>query len=111
MAPKTYIVKRPHQGDRWYDQGDERVAHPGEVDHLVAAGVLVESGAEDGADDKKAKKAPKNKAAPKPANQAVPSAETKVTDTSTATPEGKGGATPTDGEGGDAKPEGEGGAA
>ncbi|MBV7408199.1 hypothetical protein [Maritimibacter sp. DP1N21-5] len=63
MAKQTYDVKRPHQGDRWYAVGEKRVAQPGEVDHLVARGVLVLHGEDE---------APaKPKAAPKPKNKAV----------------------------------------
>lgn len=36
-----YKVKRPHQGDKWYDEGDTRVADERDVAHLVASGVLV----------------------------------------------------------------------
>lgn len=42
-----YIVKRPHQGDKWYAEGDRRKADARDVAHLVAAGVLVLPEAED----------------------------------------------------------------
>ena len=31
---------RPHQGDKWYNAGDERNADEREVAHLVASGTL-----------------------------------------------------------------------
>lgn len=31
---------RPHQGDKWYDAGDEREADERDVAHLVASGTL-----------------------------------------------------------------------
>jgi hypothetical protein len=36
-----YKVIRPHQGDKWYDQGAPREADARDVAHLVAAGVLL----------------------------------------------------------------------
>lgn len=42
-----YLVKRPHQGDQWYGEGDEREADARDVAHLVAAGVLVPSEEQD----------------------------------------------------------------
>ncbi|WP_083101422.1 hypothetical protein [Pseudophaeobacter leonis] len=35
-----YKVIRPHQGDKWYDQGAPREAEARDVAHLVAAGVV-----------------------------------------------------------------------
>ncbi len=35
-----FDVLRPHQGDKWYAEGDERTADEREVAHLVARGVL-----------------------------------------------------------------------
>lgn len=54
MAKTTYITRRPHQGDKAYFIGDERVGEPADLAHLVESGVLEEK--------KRAK--PKNKAAP-----------------------------------------------
>ena len=36
----TYIVNRTHEGDRFYNAGEERTAEADTVAHLVAAGVL-----------------------------------------------------------------------
>ena len=47
-----YEVLRRHQGDKFYEQGDERNASEVDVSHLVKSGVLKEK-----VDDK-----PKNKA-------------------------------------------------
>lgn len=58
-----YTVKRAHQGDQWYDEGDEREAKEADVQHLVDKGVLVPAG-------EKAEPKPKNKAAPAPKNKA-----------------------------------------
>lgn len=63
-----YIVKRAHQGDKWYAEGDERVAREGDVGHLVARGVLEPVG---GKAKKKAVSAPKNKAVTAPQNKAA----------------------------------------
>ncbi|TCU25291.1 hypothetical protein [Rhizobium laguerreae] len=60
MAKKTYNVIRPHQGDRWYEQGETREAEPVDVKHLVP-GTLVLA---------KAEPTPQNKAAPAPKNKA-----------------------------------------
>lgn len=57
---QTYTVARPHMGERFYAEGDEREADPRDVAHLVAKGVLREKAAEK----------PANKAARKPANKA-----------------------------------------
>ena len=43
-----YKVKRPHQGDKWYDVGDTRDAKPNSVAHLVASGTLVEPSDDEG---------------------------------------------------------------
>lgn len=51
-----YTVKRAHQGDQWYNEGDEREAREGDVQHLVDRGVL------EPAAEKKAAQKPKNKA-------------------------------------------------
>tara|TARA_R110002049_G_scaffold23545_10_gene83653 strand:- start:40771 stop:40959 length:189 start_codon:yes stop_codon:yes gene_type:complete len=58
-----YLVKRAHQGDKWYAEGAKRDANPSEVTHLVERGVLVD--AEKLAPAVKNKKAPpvKNKGA------------------------------------------------
>ncbi|MQU72346.1 hypothetical protein [Sinorhizobium meliloti] len=40
---KTYDVLRQHYGDKQYLKGDIRQADPGEVKHLVDAGVLKEA--------------------------------------------------------------------
>jgi hypothetical protein len=61
MAKKTYEVLRPHQGDRFYAQGETREAESADVAHLVKSGTLVET---------KAQKQPQNKAAPAPKNKA-----------------------------------------
>lgn len=53
-----YIVKRPHQGDKWYSEGANREAPAQDVAHLVANGVLVPS--EAAAEDR----APADKVAP-----------------------------------------------
>jgi hypothetical protein len=47
-----YLVKRPHQGDKFYNPGDFRDAKENEVRHLLARGVL-----------EKMAEPPKNKAA------------------------------------------------
>lgn len=62
-----FIVKRPHQGDRWYEAGEDREAAETEVQHLVKSGVLVASEA---APEKKAAARVKNKAAKSVANKA-----------------------------------------
>ena len=62
----NYDVRREHQGDRFYRQGDTRTADPSMVAHLVRSGVLVEA-AKGG---RKAEPKPDNKAEPKPANKA-----------------------------------------
>lgn len=51
-----YIVKRAHQGDHWYNEGDEREAREADVQHLVDRDVL------EPASEKKAAAKPKNKA-------------------------------------------------
>jgi len=43
-----YKVLRPHQGDKWYAQGDPREANEGDVAHMVAAKVLAAAGTTDG---------------------------------------------------------------
>ena len=55
-----FTVLRPHQGDRWYDTGDEREARLTEVQHLVDRGVLA-----------KAEPEVETKAEPKARNKAV----------------------------------------
>lgn len=35
-----FLVMRPHQGDKWYRDGDIREARESEVAHLVRGGVL-----------------------------------------------------------------------
>lgn len=72
---KTYIVKRPHEGDKWYNVGDERQARPGDVAHLVRNGVLVEPAAEPEPDkdpepSPTASESAEAKAGPAPANKA-----------------------------------------
>ncbi|MEM6381091.1 MAG: hypothetical protein AAF739_00320 [Pseudomonadota bacterium] len=64
-----FTVKRPHQGDRWYNVGDTREATETSVKHLVAKGVLVpvEAGG-------------KTKAATKPANKGAPTVQNKAAD-------------------------------
>lgn len=52
-----YTVKRSHQGDKWYDEGDTREANPADVGHLVQKGVLV---AQKAAPPLRNKKAPKH---------------------------------------------------
>lgn len=64
-----YIVKRAHQGDKWYDEGDTRDVREGDVAHLVARGVLEPVS---GKAAKKAVEAPKNKAVTAPKNKAAP---------------------------------------
>lgn len=76
MTTKSYLVKRAHKGDKIYKEGDVRKAQPGEVDHLVARGVLEEKRAEETPKSgKKAAPAPKNKAAPEVENKAGPASE------------------------------------
>ncbi|TDK51143.1 hypothetical protein [Antarcticimicrobium luteum] len=60
-----YIVKRPHQGDRWYAEGAVREADEREVAHLVANGVLMPDGGPDEGPDVAAAEggAPADKAA------------------------------------------------
>ncbi|WP_299938587.1 hypothetical protein [uncultured Pelagimonas sp.] len=76
-----YLVKRPHEGDKWYNPGDIREANPQTVKHLVDRGVLVVKPADEDpvetvkqavvkAADKKAKAKPENKAAQVPADKA-----------------------------------------
>lgn len=62
---KTYDVLRQHTGDKPYKKGDTREANPGDVKHLVDAGVLqeVKAKAEKPAANKAEKAAPKNKSA------------------------------------------------
>ena len=57
-----YTVKRAHQGDKWYSEGDEREAKEADVAHLVGS-VLepVKTKAEPPVKNK-AVSAPKNKA-------------------------------------------------
>lgn len=43
MAEETYVVAREHLGDKEYAVGDERVADPNDVAHLVDKGVLVKA--------------------------------------------------------------------
>ena len=57
-----FEVKRPHQGDKWYAEGDTRVADENDVGHLIANGVLVPKGG--------AKRKAKTKAAVPPENKA-----------------------------------------
>ncbi len=54
-----FDVLRPHQGDKWYAEGDERTADEREVAHLVARGVLRKKAPEM---ENKAQSVPKNKA-------------------------------------------------
>lgn len=64
---KTYTVKRPHKGDKFYNVGDPRKARPQDVDHLVARGVLAEGKPKAEKDQGgKAAKPAANKAEPKP---------------------------------------------
>ena len=56
-----FVVRRPHQGDKWYDEGDTREARKSDVQHLIDSGVLVPEG--------QAKKAPKGKASRPPENK------------------------------------------
>lgn len=58
-----YTVKRAHQGDKWYAEGDERELKEADAQYLVERGVLepVEEKAEPKAKNK-AVSAPKNKA-------------------------------------------------
>lgn len=62
-----YVVTRAHQGDRWYDVGDTRIARQADVADLVERGVLVPASIE----AKAIRRAPKNKAVKAaPANKA-----------------------------------------
>ncbi len=76
-----YLVKRPHEGDKFYNPGDIREANPQTVKHLVDRGVLVVKPADEEpvdavkkpvtkAADKKAKATPENKAALAPSDKA-----------------------------------------
>ncbi|MCA0963288.1 hypothetical protein [Salipiger bermudensis] len=60
-----FTVLRPHQGDKWYDEGDEREAREADVAHLVERGVLAQAKPQ-----KKAEPAAKNKARQVPSNKA-----------------------------------------
>lgn len=61
-----FKVLRPHQGDTWYDAGDEREAREADVQHLVDRGVL-----EKAKPEAKAEPAPKNKAVTAPKTKAA----------------------------------------
>lgn len=65
MSIKSYLVKRAHEGDRLYAEGETRQASEADVRHLVPH-VLEEIGTLDA----KAEKRPRNKAkGPAPANK------------------------------------------
>lgn len=80
----TYEVAREHTGDGYvpgeggalvlqakhFAKGDERIADPAQVKHLVNAGVLLEPKGKASAEAEKAAPATKDKAAPAPANKA-----------------------------------------
>lgn len=55
-----YKVLRPHQGDKWYAQGDPREAKEADVAHLVKAGVLKPADQDDPAGDEGQKAVPEN---------------------------------------------------
>lgn len=57
---KTYEVLRRHQGDKFYEPGDERHASEIDVSHLVKNGVLTEK-SEDKPKNKAEGRAEKNK--------------------------------------------------
>ena len=59
-----FRVLRQHQGDKFYNAGDEREANEGDVAHLVKSGVLepLKSKAEPKPKNKAVQSAPKNKA-------------------------------------------------
>lgn len=56
-----FMVKRPHQGDKWYNEGDTRIADEADVRHLVAKGVLVPKGTGKRKSKTKAAMPPENK--------------------------------------------------
>jgi len=56
-----FEVKRPHQGDKWYDEGDTRVADERDVGHLIANGILVPKTAAASKSKTKAAAPPENK--------------------------------------------------
>lgn len=58
-----YIVKRPHQGDQWYAEGDERELKEADAQYLVERGVLAPA-------EEKAEPKAKNKAVSAPRNKA-----------------------------------------
>lgn len=70
-----YIVKRPHQGDQWYNEGDTREADPRDVAHLVARGVLVLPQEGEAAETPEVPEG--SKASPVPETKASEPAETK----------------------------------
>lgn len=67
-----YLVKRPHEGDKWYNPGDIREANPQTVKHLVDRWVLVVKPADEDSVEtvNKAKATPENKAAKVPSDKA-----------------------------------------
>ncbi|WIW88968.1 hypothetical protein K3M67_03020 [Sphingobium sp. V4] len=78
MTKKVYLVKRQHDGDKQYWEGDKRTMLASDAKHLVDLGTLeligdaedepAEEKAEDAPEDKM-EESPSNKAAPKPANK------------------------------------------
>lgn len=72
MADHKYRVVREHIGDRAYAVGDERVAAPSDVAHLVP-NVLEDKGP---IKEKSAAK-PEDKAEPKVSNKAEPKSQNK----------------------------------
>lgn len=67
---QDFTVKRPHQGDKFYNRGDTRSADPRKVAHLVRKGVLVlvddEQGKEEGTVGSKDKSEPPAERKPEP---------------------------------------------
>lgn len=57
-----YIVSRPHQGDKWYAQGEMREAKEADVAHLVTSGVLKAAPPEAKSESVVQQSAPENKA-------------------------------------------------
>lgn len=70
MANHRYRVLRPLVGDKPYGPGDERIAAPAEVAHLVPH-ALEDLGPDDSDGGEKSEAAPANKAEPAPANKAA----------------------------------------
>lgn len=71
-----YRVLRGHDGDRWYGEGETRVARSDDVQHLVGK-VLEPLGPAVQGEGAKSDPAPNNKADPPPNNKADKSTKTR----------------------------------